>query len=60
MMAEGTAAIIMDTVEFELSYSNSVTDGTKHNKRVTSVLTVMHMIASETPVTNSLSADHVK
>jgi len=48
-----TAAIIMGTVEFELLYTAFVKEQTNKNNRVTSLLTVMNMMASRTLVTNS-------
>lgn len=55
MMPAVTAAIIMGTVEFELLYTTFVKEQTKKNKRVTSLLTVMNMMASRILVTNSVT-----
>lgn len=58
MMPAVTAAILMGTVEFELSYTKFVKDLTNKNKRVTSLLTVKNMLASRTLVTNSVTSNH--
>jgi hypothetical protein len=58
MIPAFTAAILMGTVEFELSYTRFVKDVTNKNKRVTSLLRVKKMLASRTLVTNSVTSNH--
>lgn len=57
MMPAVTAAIIMGTVQFELLYTTFVKEQTNKNKRVTSLLTVMNMMASRIPATNSVNSN---
>jgi len=58
MMPAVTSAIIKGTDEFELLYTTSVKEQTNKNKRVTSLLIVMNMMASRTLVTNSVTSNH--